>query len=195
MKPVKALTASHGFLRHALKEGDRALDATCGNGHDTLFLCRQVGPQGLVYAMDIQPQAIQRTRERLAKEGLLQRVSLIQGDHSQLKALIPPPLQAIAFNLGYLPRSDHEVVTKPHTTIQAVQQSLQLLSPGGLITIVAYTGHEEGKKEVSALEEYLKNLPQSKVRVLSYAFLNQKNQPPRLYVLEKSVSDHYPDPE
>ncbi len=39
------------------------IDATCGNGFDTLFLCRTAGENGHVKAFDIQEQAIERTRK------------------------------------------------------------------------------------------------------------------------------------
>ena len=44
-------------LSRAIQPGDRVIDATMGNGHDTLYLCEAVGPEGHVYAFDVQPQA------------------------------------------------------------------------------------------------------------------------------------------
>lgn len=40
--------------------GDTVVDATCGNGHDTLALARLVGPHGCVIALDIQVSAVLR---------------------------------------------------------------------------------------------------------------------------------------
>ena len=41
------------------------VDGTLGNGHDTVFLAKLVGPNGHVYGFDIQEQAIVSTKKRL----------------------------------------------------------------------------------------------------------------------------------
>lgn len=40
--------------QHVCRPGDTVVDATCGNGHDTLCLARAVGRSGTVYAFDVQ---------------------------------------------------------------------------------------------------------------------------------------------
>jgi ubiquinone/menaquinone biosynthesis C-methylase UbiE len=42
----------------------------CGNGFYTLELARRVGPRGLVYAVDVQPEMLHMLAERLAREGV-----------------------------------------------------------------------------------------------------------------------------
>ena len=42
------------ILERSVLPGDAVIDATMGNGHDTAFLCRAVGPSGRVYAFDVQ---------------------------------------------------------------------------------------------------------------------------------------------
>ena len=56
------------FILKHLKPGDVAVDFTMGNGHDTEFLSKTVGPEGFVYAFDIQEQALRR---RLAYIGVI----------------------------------------------------------------------------------------------------------------------------
>lgn len=56
---------AHYLLQQTLPEGGNALDGTAGNGHDTLFLAQTAGILGKVWAFDIQPQALSRTRCRL----------------------------------------------------------------------------------------------------------------------------------
>ena len=179
-----ALDYSHELLQKALKPGDRALDATAGNGHDTAFLAELVGKKGQVISLDIQNKAIQNTEKLLREKELKNRVELIQGDHSQIETLTCGPFQAAAFNLGYLPRSDKEIVTQPEKTLVALEKTMEMVSPGGIITVVAYWGHCEGRKEVEVLEEFLPSLDQKKVSVLRYSFINQAGNPPILYALE-----------
>ena len=48
--PVAVQAAWAGFVR----TGDVVVDATCGNGLDSLWLARTVGRSGKLYAFDIQ---------------------------------------------------------------------------------------------------------------------------------------------
>ena len=52
------LEFSHRLLKTAAQEGDTVIDATVGNGHDTIILAHLVGDQGKVFGFDIQEQAI-----------------------------------------------------------------------------------------------------------------------------------------
>ena len=102
--------------------GDTVIDATVGNGHDTLFLARLVGREGLVYGFDIQQVALERTAARLQEAGLQDRVQLIHAGHEELKKYVPDFVQAVMFNLGYLPGADKSVTTLGHTTLRAIKQ-------------------------------------------------------------------------
>ncbi len=53
-----------------IKQGQRICDLGCGNGFYTLELARRVGPEGIVYAVDIQPEMLQMLARRAAEEGL-----------------------------------------------------------------------------------------------------------------------------
>ncbi len=151
---------AHLRLAAHLGQGDLALDATAGNGHDTLFLARQVGPGGRVFAFDLQPTALERTRQRLREQSLLERVTLHQAGHERMKELLPGEawgrLSAVMFNLGYLPGSDKGLVTLPETTLPALEQALAALRPGGLLSVLAYRGHPGGKEESVAVARMLK---------------------------------------
>ncbi|KAH9288529.1 hypothetical protein KI387_032646, partial [Taxus chinensis] len=60
----KATDVAHVVWRHVVRRGDFVIDATCGNGHDTLALAKMVCEEsrmGLVYAMDLQQSALQNT--------------------------------------------------------------------------------------------------------------------------------------
>ncbi len=173
-------------LSRALKEGDRAVDATMGNGHDTLFLCEAVGASGHVYAFDVQEAAVSSTKARLSEKGLEGRASLFHTGHENMESLVPEKVQAVVFNLGWLPGGDHGVTTHWETTFRAVKQSLSLLLPGGVLVICAYPGHPEGDRERSELTSFLSSLDNRTYNVLRQHFLNAGPGAPECFVIQKN---------
>lgn len=151
---------AHHYLENCLDEGDHAVDATAGNGHDSLFLARQSGATGHVWAFDIQAQALEATRARLEAEGLASRVTLIHSGHQHLAQYLPENLRgrikAVMFNLGYLPGGDHGIVTHPRHTLAALEASLAWLHPDGMISLMMYRGHSGGQEEHAAIEAWLR---------------------------------------
>lgn len=143
---------AHRELAAVLREGDLAIDATAGNGHDTLFLTRQVGASGKVIAFDIQEEAIRSTRARLEAEGVGDRVTLFQESHAKLREhVVPGAAAAVMFNLGYLPGGDVSRITEREETLEALGQALEVLRSGGLLSIVCYPGHPGGDEESAAV--------------------------------------------
>lgn len=181
----KPLLFARELIGHVLKEGDTAIDATCGNGHDTLFLAERVGETGSVLAFDIQQQALHNTEERLSETGLAHRVAYFHASHADLSAYLTCPVAAIMFNLGYLPGGDHQIKTDAKSTVQALVASVPALKKGGIITIMAYTGHDGGVEEYAAVCKFLSDLPQQEFNVLSYRYINQKNDPPVLLAVSR----------
>jgi len=84
-----------------------------------------------------------------------------------------------------LPGGDHAVITRPETTVPALDAAAAMLEEGGLITVVCYAGHAGGVEETRAVSEWTEQLSQERFHALSYRFVNQKNDPPRLFVVEK----------
>ncbi|WP_235597825.1 methyltransferase domain-containing protein, partial [Geobacillus stearothermophilus] len=70
MAIMNILPFARFLLDQAVNEGDIAVDATVGNGHDTVFLAELVGERGHVFGFDIQAEAIATARARLAEHGL-----------------------------------------------------------------------------------------------------------------------------
>ena len=137
-----------------LKPEDLAIDATCGNGYDTLFLAGLCSVIGL----DIQEQALANTEALLAKHQ--KEVSLHLLSHAAIDTLLLPfPPRLIVYNLGYLPRGDKAITTKVLSTLESVDKGLKLLAPEGALSITCYPGHEEGAKEEKVLEEWAMQLP------------------------------------
>ncbi|GAJ99459.1 class I SAM-dependent methyltransferase [Geomicrobium sp. JCM 19055] len=174
------------LMKDSLSIGDTAIDATAGNGHDTLFLASLVGEKGKVYSFDIQETAIINTRERLEKEQITDRVTLIHDSHDKIEQYCKDDRpKAAIFNLGYLPGSNKEVTTTGETTVKAIQQLLTIMPVKGTIVLVVYHGHEEGKQEKDQLLAYIRNLSHEHVLVAKYEFMNHKNDAPFIVALEK----------
>ncbi|MEG0383321.1 class I SAM-dependent methyltransferase [Solibacillus cecembensis] len=185
MKLQRVIQYAQNLLQMSIGEGDIAVDATAGNGHDTLFLANLVGDDGYVYAFDVQKDAVNATLHRLLDSSLEHRALVLRDGHENIGKYVTKPVAGAIFNLGYLPGSDHSIITKPNTTIQALESLLPLLKIGGVIVLVVYHGHEGGKEERDEVIRFVSELPQKSVHVLKYEFLNQKNDPPFVIALEK----------
>ncbi|HHX51249.1 MAG TPA: methyltransferase domain-containing protein, partial [Clostridia bacterium] len=116
-----AVSIAHQWVAQVLKPGMIAVDATAGNGRDTLFLARLVGKTGKIYAFDIQEEALRKTRLLLETHGAFAQVRLIKDSHENLGTYIDEPVTVIMFNLGYLPGGNKKIVTRPETTLGALQ--------------------------------------------------------------------------
>lgn len=168
-----------------IEEGDKVIDATMGKGSDTLFLASLVGERGEVYSFDIQIEAIQATKKKLQENNVKAKVNLILDGHENIDKYVEGRIKLVMFNLGYLPSFSHSITTKACTTVEAVKNSLKLLVRNGVILLVIYHGHENGKAEKEALEDYTKTLNQKEYNVAQLDFTNQINYPPSLLVIEK----------
>jgi predicted methyltransferase len=151
MKLDGILPFARTLMSKALTDGDIAIDATLGYGHDTVFMAELVGEAGIVYGFDIQEAAILSSQSRLKENNLINRVVLFQKGHEHISELVPShhqnKIKAAIFNLGYLPGGNKSVVTKPDTTISAISQLLNIMAPEGIIILVVYHGYPEGAVE------------------------------------------------
>ena len=161
-----------------------------GNGYDTLMLCEAVGPTGCVYGFDIQQEAVEMTKRRLREHGMSDRAVLLHAGHEEMKKHIQGRVKAIAFNLGWLPGGDHTITTRCETTCRAVRDALELLMPGGVLTLCAYPGHEEGEHELQALTELFSSLPNKIYNVLRQEFLNANSGAPVCFVIQRTLASH-----
>ena len=170
----------------ALFPGARAVDATMGNGKDTLWLCGLVGETGRVYAFDVQAEAVARTRELLEREGVVDRATLFCRGHEHMAEVVDGPVDAVMFNLGWLPGAEHGVTTRVETTLQAADAALTLLKPEGLLTICVYPGHDEGTRELNALTAWAASLDPRRYDALMKHYMNQPNDPPVLIAVKRN---------
>ena len=136
-------------LQQVVRPGDHVIDATMGNGHDTLMLARLVGEEGHVTGFDVQEAAVASSRRLLEENGVLDCCTLHVLGHEHMAEVVTGPVRAVMFNLGWFPGGDKTVTTHWETTSQALLQAMALLEPRGICTVCAYPGHaagEEGKR-------------------------------------------------
>lgn len=181
-----AVTWAQLLLADRLQAGDCAVDATAGNGHDTLFLCRRVLPGGRVFAFDKQEAALANTRARLLENGVAQAdFTLIHAGHETLSERLPETLRgrlaAVMFNLGYLPGSDKNLITRAATTLAAAAQALEWLRPGGLMTVVVYPGHEGGAEEAREIAAWAAGLDPRRIEAQHLRPVNRAAAPPECW--------------
>ena len=179
----RPLEIAHDFLAQVITQEDIVVDATMGNGHDTLFLAKLAKQ---VYAFDIQEQALEKTSQRIQEAGL-SNVDLILQGHETVDQFVRE-VKAAIFNLGYLPSADKSIITQPQTTIEALDKLCQMLIKGGRIAIMIYYGHEGGDIERDAVMSFVSHLPQQEYTATIYRTLNQINNPPFLVMIEKLES-------
>ena len=173
-----ALGITHDYMRRLIKPGDRVIDATAGNGHDTLCLAELGGEGGHVTAFDIQEKALEQTRLRLEGAGVSERVTLVQDGHQNMKQYVTEPVRAVMFNFGYLPGGDHRICTKSETSIAAIQAAMELISPDGMVMLAIYYGGDSGFGEKDAIMEFLQSIDCHRYSVLCHHFINYPNCPP-----------------
>ncbi len=182
---MRVTELAHQLMRQTLQPGDRVVDATLGNGHDTFFMAELVGPSGHVIGFDVQQAALVEARRRVAG---LSQVTLIHAGHEMLGAYLEAhsnvDLAGVMFNLGYLPGGDKSIVTRADTTLAALEQAISFLAIHGLITLLLYPGHPGGAEESEAVRSYAQNLSQD-FSVNHYARLNALTPPPELLVIER----------
>ncbi len=185
MFPPHPTELLHVLLESEIVTGDFAIDATAGNGHDTVFLARAVGATGRVVAIDIQQQALASTAVRLESEGLRERVMLHCGCHSDLAEIAGSDRpRAIVFNLGYLPGGDHDLITQTENTLKALSAASDILMPRGVLAVVCYPGHIGGDEEAAAVEVFITSLKAQ--RTARYSMILRDKTTPFLLLSKKS---------
>jgi SAM-dependent methyltransferase len=168
---------SHDIVLRYLNKFDAAVDATLGNGYDTDFLSRNFKR---VFAFDIQGSAVESYKLKNKDN-----VTLINKSHEELKNYVGTSIDCVMYNLGFLPGGDKSITTEAHSTLLSLKDALNILNPGGLISIAVYIGHEEGRKEKDAIFSFIQNLPKREYGVLVHSFANRNNSP-LLIIIEKN---------
>lgn len=177
---------AHQYLQSVLQAGDLAIDATAGNGHDSLACAECIQPGGQLHYIDCQTRAIKATEQRLALiKGLQCRLVPHLGDHAQvlasLKARFAGQAKAIIFNLGYLPGSDKSIQTQPQSTRHALDAAQQLLHPRGILLVTAYRGHIGGQEEADCVAQWMEQAIRRGGHAKCHSPQNTRAIPPQLW--------------
>lgn len=117
--PVKLLTAS------GIRPGQKVLEIGCGSGFFTVPASNMLGKEGLLYAIDIHPSAVEET-QRKVDELRLQNVIVKRDDAMQSS------LDNSTFDLVLL----YGVVPAPVISLCDISAEIyRLLKPGGICAV------------------------------------------------------------
>lgn len=166
------------YLAAHLPHPKLCIDATCGNGGDTAFLCGlSAASGGRVLGFDIQPEAIASTRAHLAQKGFT--AELHRDSHANLLQYVTPgTADAVMFNFGWLPGADHAVFSTAGSSIPALEAALTALRPGGVLSAILYSGRVIGSDEKRHILQWARALPLTKCTVLVCDFANWADTAP-----------------
>lgn len=180
--PVKTVRY---LLQECIQKAKVIIDATCGAGHDCLFLAQNAPQDAQIVAFDIQSIALEKTAELLEEHRVRQRVNLNLDNYINFKSYISNKIDLIIFNLGYLPQADKDITTQVDDLAAALPSMLMQLNCQGVICIVSYIGHTAGRKEYLWLESYLPELSNKEFNVGKYMLFNHNNSAPIVYIIER----------
>lgn len=178
---MKLLQITHTLWSSLVKSGDTVIDATLGNGKDTLFLAKLLNGKGFLHAYDIQEESLQKSKAFLKSHLTEEEASVVHLSLASHVTFEEKEASLIVYNLGYLPGGNKHITTKLETTLQSLESAKSILNVGGAISITCYTGHDEGKKERAMLLNYLQSLS-SDWASLHYHWINRK-EAPELFLL------------
>jgi len=178
MCPPRPTALAQDILKPLIRPGDLVIDATAGNGHDTVFLADCVGPEGKVIAFDVQQVALDAAKSRVGDAGW---VKYVHESHSKMEDhAAVGSVAAILFNLGYLPGENHELTTETAETLMALEIATRLLKPGGMLSVICYPGHPAGAAEAAAVEPWMTALAMHGWRVAKYGAVGTRRAAPFL---------------
>lgn len=182
MRKNRLLEQAHAILSSLITLSDVIVDATMGNGHDTLFLA-SISKE--VYAFDIQKEALDQTLEKVKD---MHHVHLIHDSHEHILNYVSN-FKGVIFNLGYLPKGDQKITTMHDTTIKTLRLLLPKLPKDGFIQIVLYPGHDEGMNEHYAVQDFIKTLNPHHYQIIQSHFLIEEKKPPYLIMIYKTKDE------
>lgn len=189
------LKLAKNYWKNFLKKGDIAIDATLGNGNDSLFLAKLllIRDKGRLYCFDIQKEALVKSKNYLnknLKKENFKNITFFLDSHEDFKKMIDTKVNLIVYNLGYLPRSDKTITTKVKSTLLSLKSAFKILDDKGAVSIMCYPGHPEGQKEEIALLDYLKKIDNKKFSISYHKWLNKEKAPSFIWIEKKQISSH-----
>jgi len=159
-----------------IAEGDAVADLGAGGGWFTVRLARRVGPNGTVYAQDIQPQMLEGIERRVQRENL-RNVRTVHGTPTDTR--LPPKLDAVLIMGAYHEMNDP---TRPEVIVALLGQVAHALKAQGRLGVIDFVAGAGGPGP--ALEERVK--PEDVISAASSAglkLLAREPVPPFIYLL------------
>lgn len=195
--PLTHIKMSKHIWSTLVKPGDTVIDATCGNGNDAIYLSSLAltRESGLLYCIDIQPEAVRSTEQRFKSDPVAMkeeqwkgRVKFVCRSHETFPSEIEPgSVSLICYNLGYLPgklrTNQEDIITYSHeitnaiSTAESLRNAVPLVKEGGLISVTAYPGNPGGLEEADAVRGLLADLSMRDWRVYEHKPLNRPLSP------------------
>jgi hypothetical protein len=173
------------FISNLSKEEIICVDATLGNGNDSLYLAQLLNNHGHVYSYDIQEQALCNS-SILFKENNITNVTMKLKSHEYIEE---ENIDLVIFNLGYLPGSDKSIQTNKDTTIKALNNLLPKMNKENMLIIIClYVGHNEGMLESLLVDQFVKDLSPSEFLVTKYQNYNRPSSPFILTISPNKIS-------
>jgi predicted methyltransferase len=186
MLPPRPTALARSILASCILQGEWVIDATAGNGYDTVFLAECVGATGKVLAFDVQDAAIQSARAKALECGVAEQVTFFHESHGNMeKYAAPGTVSAVMFNLGYLPGNDHDLTTEKECTLAALRSAAHLMRPGAVLSVICYPGHPAGKIEAIAVEDQLASMSADGWRTVKYGAIGTRRPAPFLLLAVK----------
>jgi ubiquinone/menaquinone biosynthesis C-methylase UbiE len=154
-----------------IEKGSTVADIGAGSGYMTVKLAKKVGPQGRVYANDIQPAMLELLNKRLAK-GKVANVSVVLGAQDD------PRLPLDAFDLVLMVDVYHEL-SQPQLMLRHIRASLK---PGGRLVLLEYRKEDPN---IPIKPEHKMSVADAKLEVEAEGFkLTKTNEDlPRQHIL------------
>ncbi len=179
---------AHQIIKNHLQNINKndlvAVDGTVGNGFDLFFLASLKQVEYII-GFDIQQEAISTSCKRT--KDCNKQIELFLDSHHHIDQYIKK-VDIGMFNLGYLPTGDKTIVTCAKTSLLAIQKTIELLTDGGILTIMTYSGHEEGYKEYQEIDKYLSHFYDRSINVFNLSLKNTHKECPSLFVIKKSIT-------
>ncbi len=163
------------YLKPLLNKQMVVLDATVGNGNDTLFLCENCK---FVYGFDIQKEALIKASKKLINYN---NYKLYLSSHHLLADYIKEELDLAIFNLGYLPNSHSKIKTIKETTVIAIDKAYKLLKNGAYLCLSIYFHSYD---EFHAINNFLEN---KQIKIL-HIYRDDKVNSALLYIIRKVIT-------
>jgi ubiquinone/menaquinone biosynthesis C-methylase UbiE len=154
-----------------VKPGQTVCDMGCGNGFYTLQLARLVGPRGLVYAVDIQPEMLQMLAHNAAEAGLT-------NIRPVLGTPIDPRLPVAAIDMMLCVDVYHEF-SHPEAMLAKIRESL---APNGQMVLVEFRG-EDAEVPIKPLHKMTKQQVRTELEPAGFEMVREFDRLPWQHLL------------